>query len=99
MDKELQPLKEMLNSIAEVLSEIKATKDIPSLPNQDEIGMIDLAMRVTGLAKQTIYAKASQRKIPHFKRGKFLYFSANSLRNWIMEGKQLTRTEILEKSF
>ena len=60
----------------------------------DEIGGIDLAVKITGKAKATIYAKCHARTIPHWKQGKQLYFSKNELTQWLRSGKRKTRTEI-----
>ncbi len=60
----------------------------------DEIGGIDLAIELTGLAKPTIYSLCSERKIPHSKRGKRLYFPRQDLLEWIKNGKRKTQTEI-----
>ena len=50
---------------------------------EDEIGGIELAIELTGLAKPTIYGLVSERKIPHSKRGKKLYFSRRELLVWL----------------
>lgn len=68
----------------------------PSLKDADEIGGIDLAKRVTKLSFKTIYQLTSKRKIPFFKKGKFLYFSKTELENWIRSGKKQTITDIQE---
>lgn len=60
----------------------------------DEIGGIDVAMKITGLAKPTIYGLASERKIPHSKKGKRLYFSRKELIEWLKSGKRNTQSEI-----
>lgn len=62
--------------------------------NLEEIGGIDLAISVTGLARATIYSKVSRREIPHSKRGKRLYFSRSELIQWIAAGKRRTQSEI-----
>lgn len=54
----------------------------------EEIGGINLAIEITGLAKPTIYGLCSKRKIPHLKRGKKLYFSRNELLRWLTAGKR-----------
>lgn len=61
---------------------------------KDEIGNIDLAIEITGLAKPTIYGLVSERKIPHLKQGKRLYFSKLELIEWIKQGKRKTQSEI-----
>ena len=60
----------------------------------DEIDGIDLAIKITGLAKATIYGLVSERKIPHLKQGKRLYFSSKELIEWIKQGKRKTQSEI-----
>ncbi len=62
--------------------------------NADEIGGIDLAIEITGLARPTIYGLVSSRKIPHSKPGKKLYFSRRELNEWIANGKRKTQAEI-----
>ena len=53
-----------------------------------------MAIELTGLAKPTIYGLVSERKIPHSKRGKKLYFSRFELLEWLTNGKRKTRDEI-----
>jgi len=65
---------------------------------EDEIGGIALAIEVTGLAKPTIYGLVSERKIPHSKRGKKLYFSRKELLIWLTNGKRKTQDEIAEEA-
>lgn len=60
----------------------------------EEIGGIDLAIEITGLAKPTIYGLVSERKIPHSKQGKRLYFSRQELIEWLKQGKRKTQAEI-----
>jgi excisionase family DNA binding protein len=60
----------------------------------DELGGIELAIKITGLAKSTIYCLCSSREIPHSKRGKLLYFSRNELNEWLKSGKRKTQAEI-----
>lgn len=70
------------------------TRTFPNQPEQDQIGGIELAMELTGLAKPTIYGLVSERKIPHSKQGKRLYFSRRELLEWVAAGKRKTQTEI-----
>jgi predicted DNA-binding transcriptional regulator AlpA len=61
----------------------------------DHVGGIELAMEVTGLAKPSIYGLIWRKEIPHYKKGKRLYFSKIELLNWIKSGRQKLRSEIL----
>ena len=63
-------------------------------PRTEEIGGIELAIEITGLAKPTIYGLVSERKIPHSKQGKRLYFSRQELTEWLKQGKRKTNAEI-----
>ncbi len=60
----------------------------------DEIGGIELAVRITGKAKPTIYSLCHQRLLPHSKQGKQLYFSRNELIEWLKAGKRKTQSEL-----
>ena len=60
----------------------------------DEICGIDLAVKITGKAKATLYSLVSLRKIPHSKQGKQLYFSRNELTEWLRQGKRKTHREL-----
>jgi len=66
----------------------------PNQTEQDDIGGIELAIELTGLAKPTIYSLVSTRKIPHSKPSKRLYFSRRELLEWLAAGKRKTQTEI-----
>ncbi len=61
-----------------------------SQPEQDQIGGINLACEITGLARPTIYGLVAGSKIPHMKRGKLLYFSKQELTDWIKQGRRKT---------
>ncbi len=78
-----------------IRNELKAYfAEIEGTEREDEIGGIELAIELTGLAKPTIYGLVSERKIPHSKRGKKLYFSRFELLEWLTNGKRKTRDEI-----
>ncbi len=72
--------------------------EIEETAREDEIGGIELAIELTGLAKPTIYGLVSERRIPHSKRGKKLYFSRFELLEWLTNGKRKTQDEIAEEA-
>lgn len=59
----------------------------------DEIGGIDLAIKITGLKQSTIYCHVSKNKIPYFKRGGRVYFSKQALQKWITEDERKIETK------
>ncbi len=79
----------------EAIDKYFADKQInPVKPEADEIGGIELAVEVTGKAKPTIYNACSDRTIPHWKKGKRLYFSRKELTDWLKSGKRKTHSEL-----
>lgn len=75
-------------SIRKVIKEeLENTNPSHSVP-KNEIVFLEEAIVITGLAKPTLYSKTSKNEIPHYKRGRKLYFKRSELLNWIEEGKQ-----------
>ncbi|MDJ1469071.1 helix-turn-helix domain-containing protein [Cytophagaceae bacterium DM2B3-1] len=70
---------------------------IPVAPADKQLGGIELAMQITGLAQSTIYNLVCAGSIPHMKRGRKLYFSKPELEAWILAGKQKTLQELEEE--
>jgi excisionase family DNA binding protein len=54
----------------------------------DEIGGVQLAVKLTGLSAHSIYRLVCERKIPHSKRGNRLYFSRKHLQQWLEAGSR-----------
>jgi excisionase family DNA binding protein len=55
---------------------------------------IEEASALVSLSKNTVYGMVSRREIPHYKRGKKLYFLKEELQNWIGSEKVLSASEI-----
>jgi excisionase family DNA binding protein len=67
----------------------RANKEAPT----DEIGGLDLAREVTGLAARTIYKLTHRRTIPHRRVGGRLYFRRSELEAWLDNGRRPLATE------
>jgi excisionase family DNA binding protein len=67
-----------------------------ALPNPETREIVDLseAVAITGLARPTLYTLTSRRGIPHFKRGKKLYFKRSELEAWLLQNRRKTLAEI-----
>lgn len=76
----------------EFLQVLKELKLINQEPVEDIIDFLG-AVQFLGLAKSTLYQKTSSREIPHFKRGRKLYFKRSELIKFIEKGKQTTVSE------
>lgn len=60
----------------------------------DELGGLELAVKITGLARRSIYKLTHRREIPHLKRGGRLYFRKSELEQWIESGRRKTSAEV-----
>ena len=66
----------------------------------DDIGQADSFLDVNqaaafiGIAKATLYGKCSDQLVPHFKKGKKLYFDKKELIEWLKSGKRKTVDDI-----
>lgn len=60
----------------------------------DEIGGLDLAVEITGLARRTLYKLTHRREIPHRRVGGRLYFRRSELEQWIDAGRRRTVAEV-----
>ena len=83
------------NSIRKALNEQTKFQDTSGI----KMLGISEACEFLNLAKQTLYGFTSKNEIPFIKKGKKLYFRKTDLEQWLMEGKQLTKNEILEQGF
>ncbi|AYB31928.1 helix-turn-helix domain-containing protein [Chryseolinea soli] len=91
-----EAIENQLSRIESLLLELKSDRHSflvnKSIETNNDNG-IKLAMRITGWKRKTIYNLVCKRMIPHFKRGKTLYFDEQELKDWIKAGKRLTQEE------
>jgi predicted DNA-binding transcriptional regulator AlpA len=90
---EIPTLEEIRAAVRDEMQSFVSTFQFPQ-NEPDEIGGIELAVKITGKAKPTIYSLCHQRLIPHSKQGKQLYFSRNELTEWLRQGKRKTHREL-----
>lgn len=60
----------------------------------DEIGGLDLAVEITGLARRTLYKLTHRREIPHRRVGGRLYFRRSELEQWLDAGRRPMVAEV-----
>ena len=92
LDKRLELIEKAMSSNTSLL------KKEDNIKLDDKVLSIDEVSKLLGLAKSTIYSKASRRELPFFKRGKKLYFLENEIITYLKGGKVLTHTEIDERA-
>ena len=76
----------------------KAILENPNLSDDQNTSFMDVnqAAEFLGIAKATLYGKCCNLLIPHFKKGKKLYFDKVELLDWLKSGKRKTINDINE---
>jgi len=85
-------LKKVLN---EALSPFFLKGEIGVIKTPSEIMTLKEASEFLNLSRAAIYSQTSKRTIPHFKKGKKIYFKRVELIEWVTQGKRKTKDEIL----
>ncbi|CAM4253467.1 hypothetical protein SAMN06265348_10824 [Pedobacter westerhofensis] len=79
-----------------------AVEDNPpavALPGDDEIGGYEIAEKVTGYARQTLYQLKSEGKIPYIGLPNGgVRFSKNAILEWLLSHRKLTDAEVAAKA-
>lgn len=88
-----QELENLITKVVNQALDKKEPQPFLDLKPAKEIIGIDEAIELLGIAKPTIYTKTSKGEIPHFKRGKKLYFRRSELLAWIEAGRRKTVKE------
>jgi hypothetical protein len=87
--KQMQRMEAMIVEMKDKL-EVKQTE----VSNRDDNG-IDMAVRVTGYKKTTIYKLVNLREIPHSKHRNCLRFDEDTLRKWRKGRTRMTQEEAM----
>jgi excisionase family DNA binding protein len=86
------------NSMRKVLEQnLPFEKKGNNVPYSDLLN-IQEASKFLGLAVPTLYAKVSDRLIPHSKIGKKLFFSRDELSTWVRSGKRSSVNELKQRA-
>jgi excisionase family DNA binding protein len=87
-------LKRVLNELLQTLPPNGNSGEIKSA---GEIMTIKQVSELLHLSVQTLYGKTSARTIPHFKKGKKLYFKREEVFEWITQDKRKTKDELMRE--
>lgn len=87
-------LEQKLDNLTSMVSELSRQLNLlHSLEKDNPLDMAGAA-EFLGVTKSVIYKFTHKRTIPHFKRGKRIYFSKEELRKWLAHNRKLTVEEI-----
>ena len=94
------PFQRITNDLSEIKSLLESLhlQTPPSTPEED-LTDVKGAAKLLNIATASVYNGTSKKEIPHFKRGKKLYFSKAALLQYIQEGKKRTNTELKEEVY
>lgn len=92
MENPFELILEKLNNIENLLK--AGMKNDNGTVTITEVLNLNQAAEYVSLSKSAIYKKTSERNIPHFKKGKKLYFKRSELDNWLTGMKISTKDEI-----
>ncbi len=79
----------------DVLSPLLIKGDNGVIKSASEIMSLKQASEFLDLAPQTLYGHTSRRTIPHYKKGKKIYFKREELLEWLTQSKRKTTNELL----
>lgn len=85
-----------LIAFAKAISENTKPRAAAQIETEDDIIDFNGALKLTGYAAPTLYAKTGKGEIPHFKKGRKLFFRKSELIEWIETGRQKTQADINE---
>jgi excisionase family DNA binding protein len=96
MENPFETILERLKAIEKLLYDLSKSyhnkhKDAEIYP---ELLNITEAAKYLDLAKQTVYGLTASRKIPHYKRGKRIYFKRDELIQWVLKHKAIAIEEV-----
>ena len=86
------PFELIMNKLIEIENLLKE-KNVTTTATEEILNLENASLYV-GISKSTIYKYTSTREIPHFKRGKKLYFKKVELDAWLTTNKINSREEI-----
>lgn len=98
MENPFEIIMEKLESIEQMLLELKVGQAHVNKDNQIELMTIKQVAEYLTLSVPTIYGMVHEAKIPNYKQGKRLYFKKSDIDAWITSGRRRTHSEIEQEA-
>lgn len=89
-----------VSDLLAILKESTPNQTLPFASNEDdEIGGYEIAEKITGYARQTLYQLKSAGEIPYISLPNGgVRFSKKAILNWLLSHKKLSSSEIVDKA-
>ncbi|MBB3055001.1 helix-turn-helix transcriptional regulator [Mucilaginibacter gotjawali] len=88
-----------VSDLLTILKETAPTPPASPTSDDDEIGGYEIAEKITGYARQTLYQLKSAGEIPYIALPNGgVRFSKKAIVNWLMSHKKLTNEEIVDRA-
>jgi len=88
------PFEILMEKLNQIENLIKSQNNAAS----DNVMNVEQLANYLDLSKSHIYKKTSSKEIPHYKKGKKLYFSKQEINQWILQDKIETFDKIEQKA-
>ena len=80
-----------------ILQTLEELKRLTLLQAKTTLTLDDVVL-LYGLSASTIYKKTSAREIPHYRKGKLLFFDKAELDQWAKQNRIVTQAEAAEQA-
>lgn len=80
-----------------VMAKLEDIRRAAIIGSKETLNLEECSM-LTGLSAQTLYLFTSRREIPHYKRGRTLYFSKKEIEKWMTEYPVKTNDQIRKEA-
>lgn len=88
------PFELIMNKLNAIEKLLMLKQEVATKEETEEIMNVEKAVKHLGMSRVTIYQYTSKRAIPHFKRGKRLFFKRSELDNWLTGNRVLSKEDI-----
>lgn len=76
---------------------LERIENIVLLQAKEVLNVADLTI-ILGLSRSRIYHLISARDIPHYKKGKLVFFKKTEIEDWLLESRIPTNQELEDKA-
>lgn len=97
----MEQVKETETNMEQLVMKInELQRSIDALLNNQvsDVMNIDQCLQMTGFSRALLYKMTSNKEIPHYKKGRFLFFNRSEIEAWLLEDRVKTQEELEQES-